>query len=476
MTFENWSAFGLSSAVIAATYFIASVTIIIHILLTKASEKTALAWVVLVIAAPILGAFIYLFFGINRINVRARKLRRKEIDPLVLTPSYETTIQEDLTFEFTAVKYLHEGKLSFNSTIEALVDGDNAYPQMLAAINAAEKEISLASYIFNHDAAGKLFVKALKEAKDRGVNVRVIVDDVGLKYSFPSIKSVLRKAGINTVSFLPTAGRYLQFINLRNHRKVLICDGKIVFTGGMNISEGNLCKSGVKRPVHDIHFKLEGKVVEQYSRVFEQDWGISTGELIQLLPYEGNMTGKKDFIFANVIPDGPDEYFKMYENAVLIAIATAKKSIKIMTPYFLPNDEILAALRTACYRGVNIELIVPKRNNIRFFDWAMQPILSLVTKYGVQVYKSVNDFDHSKLLIADNYLTVIGSGNWDERSFRLNFEINTEIVSENFAYLMTSYFNQRKNGAVYVSGADIDNLPLHYRLRNAAAMLFKAYL
>jgi cardiolipin synthase len=317
---------------------------------------------------------------------------------------------------------------------------------------------------------------ALAAAVERGVQVRVLIDDAGSRYSWKSAARELRKRGVKVARFLPTfAPGRLFVMNLRNHRKLLVVDGKHGFTGGMNIRHGNLLEEDPKHPIRDIHFRVEGPIVAQLQEVFAEDWCFTTAESLsgeEWFP-KRRSAGK---LVARGISDGPDADHDKLHLAILGAIAAARDTVHIMTPYFLPETTLITALNLAAMRGVDVEIIVPERNNIRTVGWACDAILPQVLERGVSVWKSPPPFDHSKLFIIDSRYTLIGSTNLDPRSLALNFEFNIECYSEGLAEQLDAVFCERRNGAREVKLAEIKALPLLLRLRNGVARLLAPFL
>jgi cardiolipin synthase len=368
--------------------------------------------------------------------------------------------------------------LTAGNKIEPLVNGDMAFPAMLAAIESAQKSISLCSYIFDNDASGKRFVAALKRAIERGVAVRVLVDAAGTRYSWPPITRLLRKAGIPFAKFLPasilTPWR-VATINLRNHRKILVVDGLIAFTGGMNIRQGNILAESPAHPVQDLHFRVTGPVVEELQATFANDWAFTTEEILDGEQWFPELTEAGNVI-ARVVPDGPDADFENAQMALLAALAEAQTSVQILTPYFLPDTALVSALNLAALRGVRVDIILPAKNNLPYVHWASRALWWQVLERGCKIWLTPPPFDHSKLMIVDGHWVFIGSANWDARSLRLNFELNIECYGRDFAGEMQRFAEEKISRAREVSLAEMDGRPVPMKLLDSAARLFSPYL
>ena len=319
---------------------------------------------------------------------------------------------------------------------------------MCRLISAAKKEVLMQSYIFDNDRAGKMFLDAFEQAVRNGAKARVLVDGVGINYSKPTIAAKLKHlSGVEFSVFLPSKKPInLPFVNLRNHRKILIVDGRAAFFGGMNVAEGNLVKTHPKEPIIDITFKVEGPVVDQMSRVFEEDW-IFSGKK-HFIPASFHASGPLPGTMpARIIPDGPDADFGKIELMTLGALACAQKNVKIVTPYFLPESNMLEALEVAAMRGIEVEIILPSKSNIFGMDGAMRANFARLLKKGVKIYRTQPPFDHSKIMMVDDAWLFVGSANWDVRSFKLNFECNMECMDKQLAEEINKIIAHKKETA-----------------------------
>jgi cardiolipin synthase len=368
--------------------------------------------------------------------------------------------------------------LTDGNSIEPLVNGDTAFPAMLAAIESAKKSISLCTYIFDNDASGQKFVAALARAVARSVAVRVLIDAAGTRYSWPPITHKLHHAKIPFAKFLPSSlltPWRVATINLRNHRKSLIVDGIIAFAGGMNIRHGNVLADQPRSPVQDLHFQVVGPVVAQLQEAFANDWAFTTGEVLDggLWFPELKASGN---VIARAIPDGPDTDFDKARWTLLAALGEAQSSVKILTPYLLPDNAIITALNLASLRGVRVDIILPAKNNLPFVHWASRAMWWQLLERGCHIWLTPPPFDHSKLMIVDGHWVLLGSANWDARSLRLNFELNVECYGRDFAQEMEKVVANKLRGAHEVTQAEVDKRSLPVKLLDAIARLFSPFL
>jgi cardiolipin synthase len=351
-----------------------------------------------------------------------------------------------------------------------------AYTAMLQAIDEAARSITMTTYIFDNDRAGQMFLEALARAVGRQVEVRVIVDDVGARYTWPSIVRPLRRAGIPVSRFLPKLMPWaFPYANLRNHRKILVIDGRLGFTGGMNIREGHCPEWKPRHAIDDLHFFVEGPVVTQLQEVFVHDWAFCTGELLAGEVWFGP-TEKVGAAFARGISDGPDDDFEKLRTTILGALACAESTVQIVTPYFLPDSGLITALNITALRGVQVDILLPQKGNLRLVQWASTAQLWQILERGCRVWLSPPPFDHTKLMIVDGLWTLLGSANWDPRSLRLNFEFNLECYDQNLAQDLGELIQQKLKRCQPLTLADVDGRSLPIKLRDGVARLFSPYL
>jgi cardiolipin synthase len=457
-----------------------------HVVLTKRDPRAAIGWIGIIWLTPIVGSILYVMFGINRIRRKAAALKKHVPDRNLarhLRPVPSDVAQqvlgdggEHLISLMNYIGRLTEMPLLDGNRVGPLLGGKATYDAMLAAIDSAERSVGLQTYIFDNDALGLRFVDALARAQARGCEVRVLIDDVGTRYTWPTIKHVLRKAGIRFATFLPTLipGK-LHYTNLRNHRKILVVDGQTGFTGGTNIRRGHLCEPGYKHPVEDTHFRLTGPIVAHLLKTFEEDWEFSTGEVLDGPAWEPEITSAGHSLCRG-IADGPDVVHDRIRFAMMGAIACARRSVTIVTPYFLPEQPMITALNVAAMRGIAVHIILPQEGNLALVQWASTAQLWQVLDRGCRVFLSPNPFDHTKLMIVDGLWSFIGSANWDPRSLRLNFEFNVECYDRDLASTLSSIAHLKRTQGKELTLADVDSRPLWMKLRDGVCRLFLPYL
>jgi cardiolipin synthase len=461
--------------------FLAALLASIHALLHKRDSRAATLWLGLIWFLPLFGPILYLALGVNRIRRRALTLAvHKTFSRPIPENLGETQHEgaEQLKMLARTVSRVVAQPLTDGNSIEPLVNGDAAFPAMLAAIKSAKKSISLSTYIFDNDASGRQFAAALARAVARGVAVRVLIDAAGTRYSWPPITHRLLRAKIPFAKFLPSSlltPWRVATINLRNHRKSLVVDGTIAFAGGMNIRHGNVLADKPKGPVQDLQFHVEGPVVAQLQEAFANNWAFTTREVL-----DGNLwfpeLKASGNVIARAIPDGPDADFDKARWTLLAALGEAQTSVKILTPYFLPDNALVTALNLAALRGVRVDIILPAKSNLPFMHWASRAMWWQVLERGCHIWLTPPPFDHSKLMIVDSHWVSFGSANWDARSLRLNFELNVECYGRDFAQEMEKVIEKKISAAREVTLAEVDKRSLPVKLLDAIARLFSPFL
>uniref|UniRef100_UPI0033414AFD phospholipase D-like domain-containing protein n=1 Tax=Castellaniella defragrans TaxID=75697 RepID=UPI0033414AFD len=460
-----------------------SATAAIHAAMNKSDVRAAIAWVGVILMSPLVGAFLYLVAGINRIRHDQRSIQRSRsikdyvnhakpftgVAPLA-GPQFESLlILGDRVSHFP----LHDG-----NHITLLDGGDEAYPAMIEAIENARHCIALQTYIFDHDRIGLRFAQALQAASQRGVRIRVLIDAVGSKYSHPPIVRLLQRSGIRAELFMsnPLSLR-MPYANLRSHRKILFVDGHLGFTGGMNIREGFMASLAGNRVSHDTHFRIEGPLATQLFVVFANDWEFTTTERLPIDEWcVTNPEAPAPHTPARCVRSGPDRFIAATHNMLQGALAVAQRHVRIQSPYFLPDQVLLGALNTAARRGIQVDIVIPGRNNLRLVNYAMTAQLDQALAGGCRIWRSRSNFNHSKLLTIDGGWSYVGSSNLDPRSLRLNFELDMEIYDPRLTGQIEARIDREIADADPVTRESLAAIPFIKKLRNRIIWLASPYL
>ncbi|GAB0115364.1 phospholipase D-like domain-containing protein [Acidisoma sp. C75] len=454
-----------------------ALAVTLHVLRTKRDVSSAAAWIGLSWFAPFFGGIAYFMLGINRVSRRAVKLRASSGVRHPRTRGDQARaerLEHGLGPLQHGIGRITGRRLEGGNRIETLHSGDEAYPAMLAAIEAAQHSIGLSSYIFHADEIGTRFIEALSAAQVRGIAVRVIVDGIGGGWLRSPAYSRLRAAGVPAGRFMHSLMPWrMPFLNLRSHKKILVVDGRIGFTGGVNIADQNRIALDPADPVEDTHFRIEGPVVAQLVQAFARDWDFVSGEELDGAAWYPPLEPRGESL-GRVITAGPDEDLEKIEYAVLQAIACARRRIEVMTPYFLPDQRVITALGLAAMRGVAVDIVIPQTGDHRILDWAVRANIDFLLRRGVRLWLCPPPFRHSKIMVIEGGWSLIGSSNWDMRSFRLNFELCVEVYDEPLAESLSALIERCRG--VPITLETLRERPYLIMLRDAAARLLLPYL
>lgn len=452
-----------------------SVLVTTHVLLRKRDIGASIGWIGLAWLSPFIGSALYYLLGINRVRERARTLKPPhDVDEAGQTHAPQHHEDDPLAAIDRTAYRLTRRAAEPGNTVVPLHNGDEAYPRMLAAIDAAVTSIGLSSYILRDDAAGGPIIDALIRAHRRGVAAQVLIDGIGSGYFRSSAYRRLRQSGVPVARFMHSPLPWkMPFLNLRSHKKILVIDSRVGFTGGLNIGRENLLRSDPPDPVRDTHFAFHGPVVSQLADAFARDWQFVNGDDIPARDRSPGAPGAGEAA-ARVVTSGPDQDLEKIELLALQAITCARRSVRIMTPYFLPDERLVTVLALAAMRGVEVDIIVPERSNHRYLDWGTRAHVGPLLTAGCRVWYNPPPFDHSKLMVVDGGWSLVGSSNWDMRSLRLNFELDVELYGSAFAGVLTDIMLQKRGRLL--DAAELEERSLPVRLRDAAMRLLLPYI
>lgn len=428
---------------------------VIHVVMDNRQPAKTMAWVLVIIFVPVVGLVFYLFFGIN--HRRERLVSQRSLDQLTKRSMLGFVEQQNLRVPERHKQLIdlfsnQSFSLPFkDNQIDIMTDGYTFFPELLRDISRACHHIHLDMYILEDDALGQLVADALIDRVREGVMVRVIYDGVGCWKVNHGFFERMREEGIEVSAFLPVHfPSFTSKVNYRNHRKLIVIDGKIGYIGGMNIALRYV--KGVGQPWRDTMLRLTGGAVYALQRAFLVDWYFVDRTLITdriYYPVVDSLSSNN--CLTQVVTSGPTNPYPEIMQGYVRTILSARRYIFIETPYFLPNEPVLFALKTAAMAGVDVRVICPRRSDARFIEWASQSYLREVYEAGVKVYLYEAGFLHSKVMVCDDSLTTCGSTNVDFRSFENNFEANAFIYDEGMALRMKSVFLRDQGCSVLLS-------------------------
>lgn len=438
---------------IMVLYEIIVIITIIHVLMDNRQPAKTMAWALVIYFVPIVGIVLYLFFGIN--TRKERMVSERSLNQLSKRSMLEFVEQRDLQVQ-PSEKQMVELFVNQNfalpfkdNEVDIYTDGYQYFPALLKAIHNAKNHIHVDLYIFTDDALGNMITDALIERARAGIEVRVIYDDVGCWNVKHQFFERMREEGIEVSPFLPV--RFPSFtskVNYRNHRKIIVVDGEIGFIGGMNIAD-RYVKGNNNQAWRDTMLRIKGGAVYGLQRAFLIDWYFVDRTLISNRRYYPPL---KDITPNNcvgqIVTSSPITPYPEIMQGYVRLILAARQYVYIETPYFLPTEPVLFALKTAALGGIDIRIIVPQKGDAHFVDWASRAYLREIIQAGVKVYLYKEGFLHSKLLVCDDNLSTCGSTNVDFRSFENNFESNAFFYSKEIALRMKEIFEKDLNNSI----------------------------
>lgn len=439
------------------------VVIIINMLLAAAliflerkDASSTWAWLLVLTFIPIVGFILYLLLGQNLTRYRLFQWKERaklNIDQMVIDQirhlqEKDFPFRKQDTLEYKDFIYMHliqNGALfTEDNSVEIFCDGHHKFNKLMEDIENAQDHIHIQYYIFRGDGLGRSIRNALIKKAREGVYVRVLYDALGSRSMKKSFFKELVEAGGKVEVFFPSKFRLINLrLNYRNHRKLVIIDGIIGYTGGFNVGDEYLGKDKQFGYWRDTHLRIQGTAVSTLQARFIMDWNeASRYHDITFVPEHFPEPEGKDHIGMQIVTSGPDAEIEHIKNGYIKMISAAKKSIIIQTPYFIPDASMLDAVRIACLSGIDVRIMIPNKPDHMFVYWATTSYVGELIKVGAKIYIYDNGFLHTKMIVVDKKMATIGTANFDVRSFRLNFEINAFIYDSKIALELTDAFEK----------------------------------
>ncbi len=457
-------------------FYLIGIIAALHALLRAREPRSALIWVAICLFVPVLGALFYSVFGVNRVKQVTQNWHSYGLSHVtshdgsnIEDKLYSENVPSEYKISIASGDRLTQNHIRFGCDVIPLFDNEQTYPAMIEAIHNAKESVFLMTYIFSSKGLGGDIVKALADAVKRKVEVKVLIDGIGNCYSRPSTYRLLKQHHVPVRLFLSPfrSLRGFMFLNMRNHAKIMVVDGKVGFTGGMNIRD--------EGPMHDLHFKCVGPIVGTLQDVFLNLWYFAKREYERprVIFYDDSLRGQA---LARGIDNGPYQEFPHIPMRLGQMLNEAKRHIRIMTPYFVVGNALVTVFISARLRGVEVEVILPEKNNLSFVKGATEALLPMLIKQGIKFYYRQGEFAHSKVAIIDDYYVMLGSANLDTRSFLLNFEFNLEVYDKYLAETMIQHFEITKKNSRRITNAWLQNRNFLVKFLNAICKLFAPYL
>jgi cardiolipin synthase len=459
------------------------------VLMRRKEPSSTIAWILVLLFLPAVGAVLFLMFGRDRVRWPARK--KRELDAIVraqLAASREEPAEADRTSQIPLESPLERAlfrigarlthlRATSGNKVDVLVDGNATYDAIGAAIDAARHHVHAQYYLIRNDATGAWFRDRLVAAAKRGVTVRLLMDGYGCLGVGARWRRPLRKAGVRLGEFMPMHSVLLQPVNLRNHRKILVVDGEVAFTGGFNVGDeyrGEMKGLGGWR---DVHLRIAGPAACELQRVFFQDWAFATSEPIEPADFyfPKNPAARGDATIA-IVPSGPDTRNEAIHRLFFGAIVGSQREVIVTTPYFVPTESLMVAMELAAMRGVDVKLLLPGRSNHKVTYHAGRSFYGQLLDAGVELLEYQPGIVHAKTLVADGQVALVGSANMDLRSFRLNFEVHTLVHDQTTAKRLEDTFRAYEAKSRRVEAAAWHARSWTLRVKEGAARLVSPLL
>lgn len=431
-----WTAFFIG------IYAIVALSMVISIIIHGAKPTKSVAWILTIFVIPVGGIVLYLLMGRNR---RKHKILQLKKDLFLKLPQ-----PNELHISSFNGRYKKLMKLSYNNShfpptsnneLKLLKDGKTTFETIFDALENASLQIHIQYYIFEEGDLANRLLTLFEKKIAKGVVVRMIYDGIG---SFSLSKKYLKKLlamGVEVYSFLPFKfGRYFSSLNYRNHRKIIVIDGEIGFTGGINISDKYLKGQEGLGKWHDMHLRLQGPAANQLDQVFMTDWYLVSSQLLMPLKHQNITVPSNSKNLVQIVAGGPDDDFPVLEQTYFSIINMAKSYIYITNPYIIPGQALIRALQTAALSGVDVRLLVSANADNKLVSWSVHSYFELFLKAGIKVYLFPDGFLHSKIMVSDDAISTIGTANLDDRSFEQNYEVNAIMYDKEFAKLLKEDF------------------------------------
>ena len=425
-------------------YSIIIIITMVRVLMDNRQPAKTMAWMLVLMFIPFLGIVLYIFFGQN--TRKERKIWQQSLDQLTKRSMLEFVEQKDFNIpeEYRTISNLFMNQnlaLPFkNNEVEIYTSGYDFFPSLLMEIGKAEHHIHIDTFIISDDPLGRIIADALIDKAKQGVEVRLIYDDVGSWRTPNSFFTRMRNEGIEVYAFMPV--RFPAFtsrVNYRNHRKICVIDGEVGFIGGMNIAR-RYVQGTPKQSWRDTHVKLTGAAVYGLQRAFLVDWYFVSKVLITERSYYPEIIIGQNNSLVQVVTSSPTSLWPEIEQGYVRILTNAKHYVYMETPYFLPTDPILFAMRVAALSGVDVRLMIPYETDTKIVEWASRSYVIEASKAGVKIIIYRKGFNHSKLLVSDDAMATIGSTNVDFRSFENDFEANAFFYDKKIALQVKEVF------------------------------------
>ena len=411
------------------------------IFIERKEPTTTWAWLIILIALPGIGFILYLLLGQNlsrqkifREKKLADKIKRYKLRNNSELPLSDNEINENYE-DLILMNYNHSGAIyTTGNEVKTYINGEDKFRDLFNDIREAKSFIHIEYYIFRYDDLGRALISELHEKVKDGVEVRLVIDGMGSKKIAKKIIKEIESYGIKISVFFPGVLPHINMrINYRNHRKIVVIDGKIGYVGGFNVGNEYVNKGKQFKFWRDTHIRVRGEAVNELNKRFILDWDYASDENMGNMSMYFPIPEVVGDVGIQIVSSGPDHMEEYIKNSYMKIINSAKNYVYIQTPYLVPDSPMMEALKISALSGVDVRIIVPGAPDHFFMEWMLSANIGLLIEYGIKIYRYGNGFIHSKTIVADGEVCSIGTANLDIRSFKLNFEVNAFIYNETVA-------------------------------------------
>ena len=426
---------------IIAVYIIIAMSMVISLLLNGVRPSKTLAWLLAIFTIPVGGFLLYLLLGRNRRKNKLFSLKNNFFED---SPHHSAAMDVETPKEYKKLVRLIEETAKCTLTnfndLTLLKDGKNTFESIFKALEGAKEHIHLQYYIFEEGLLAEKLLEIFEKKVSEKVTIRLLYDGIGSYSLSKNYLNRLKKIGVEVEQFLPFRfGRFLSSLNYRNHRKIIVVDNKVGFTGGINISDKYLKGDPALGKWHDTHLKIEGEAVSFLNRIFITDWYLASGEKVDLSQFKMEKTPKKGTAMQ-IVPSSPDDDFAIMEQVYFSIINSAKKYLYVINPYIIPNHAILQSLETASLSGVDVRLLMSSSTDMKLVDWCVRAYFESYLKAGIKIYLYPDGFLHSKVMMCDDGVASVGTANLDNRSLQQNYEANAIVYDTVLCQQLKEHF------------------------------------
>ncbi|MBT8184379.1 MAG: cardiolipin synthase [Eudoraea sp.] len=423
-------------------YLIIAISIVISILIHGVKPSKSLAWLLAIFTVPVGGILLYLILGRNRRKNKVIKLQHTSfLPPPTTPPEHLYTISGEYSNLMNLAYKNSKLPPTKHNQLKLLKDGRSTFEAIFKALEHAQRQIHLQYYIFEEGELANRLLTLFEQKIKKGVRVRMIYDGIGSFSLSRKYRKRLNTIGVEVFPFLPFEfGRFLASLNYRNHRKIIVIDGKVAFTGGINLSDKYLKGDPELGNWHDMHLRLEGPSACHLDYIFSKDWHLVSQETLRPLIPSFTSERQTGETITQIVSGGPDDDFPALEQAYFSIINKAKKYLYITNPYLIPGHAIMQALQTAALSGVDVRLLVSENADNTIVSWCVRSYFEPLLKAGIKIFLFPDGFLHSKILVSDDAIASIGTANIDDRSFEQNYEVNAIIYDQHYAKLLKEDF------------------------------------